>query len=170
MVLIRVFNSFIETWSVFPLISLILAVYCLYQRYLNQPMTDGMPKLIFSFFLLGLFGYNAYTRTVNPEWGSNFSLLFVLLLLRCGFIVNLNSANAYAYRLKKLKEHHKQNSTSLYLSLCCKHSEILTPASYLAGVFVFIRVIKEFFTLRREISRYLFSNNTPHSIWWVYGN
>lgn len=77
------FNPLIETWSVFPLISLILAVYCLYQRYLNQPMTDGMPKLIFSFFLLGLFGYNAYTRTVNPEWGSNFfsSVCIVIVAL-----------------------------------------------------------------------------------------
>ncbi|MGK4724830.1 DUF1422 family protein, partial [Salmonella enterica] len=63
--------------------SLVLAVYCLYQRYLNQPMTDGMPKLIFSFFLLGLFGYNAYLKTSNPEMGSNFfsSVCIVIIAL-----------------------------------------------------------------------------------------
>lgn len=65
------FNSLVE-WSIFPILSLVLALYCLHQRYLHQPMTDGMPKLIFSFFLLGLFGYNAYIRMGNPEMGSNF--------------------------------------------------------------------------------------------------
>ncbi|HBC5915231.1 TPA: YijD family membrane protein [Proteus mirabilis] len=77
------FNPLIGPWSIFPLISLVLAVYCLYQRYLNQPMTDGMPKLIFSFFLLGLFGYNAYLKTSNPEMGSNFfsSVCIVIIAL-----------------------------------------------------------------------------------------
>ena len=77
------FNPLTGPWSIFPLISLVLAVYCLYQRYLNQPMTDGMPKLIFSFFLLGLFGYNAYLKTSNPEMGSNFfsSVCIVIIAL-----------------------------------------------------------------------------------------
>lgn len=77
------FNPLTGPWSIFPLISLVLAVYCLYQRYLNQPMTDGMPKLIFSFFLLGLFGYNAYLKTSSPEMGSNFfsSVCIVIIAL-----------------------------------------------------------------------------------------
>ncbi|MEX6161572.1 YijD family membrane protein [Proteus mirabilis] len=77
------FNPLTGPWSIFPLISLVLAVYCLYQRYLNQPMTHGMPKLIFSFFLLGLFGYNAYLKTSNPEMGANFfsSVCIVIIAL-----------------------------------------------------------------------------------------
>ncbi|MEQ4924844.1 YijD family membrane protein [Proteus hauseri] len=76
------FNSLVE-WSIFPILSLVLAVYCLHQRYLHQPMTDGMPKLIFSFFLLGFFGYNAYIRMGNPEMGSNFfsSVAIVVMAL-----------------------------------------------------------------------------------------
>lgn len=74
------FNPLVDL-SVFPILSLLLAIYCLHQRYLHQAMTDGMPKLIFSFFLLGMFGYNAYMRTNNPDMGSNFFSSVVLVIL-----------------------------------------------------------------------------------------
>lgn len=77
------FNPLVKDSSIFPILSLVLAVYCLHQRYLHQAMTNGMPKLIFSFFLFGMFGYNAYMRTHNPDIGSNFfsSVMLVILAL-----------------------------------------------------------------------------------------
>lgn len=78
------YSALFSLWderTIFPIISLVLAVYCLLQRYLHQPMIDGMPKLIFSFFLFGVFGYNAFSRVIHPELGSNFFSSVVLAVL-----------------------------------------------------------------------------------------
>ncbi len=66
-----VFSS-VVSFSVFPLITLILSIYCIHQRYLNYSMPDGMPKLVVACFLLGLFSYSAIIRVEYPEIGSNF--------------------------------------------------------------------------------------------------
>lgn len=66
------FFSSVVSFSVFPLITLILSVYCIHQRYLNYSMPDGMPKLVVACFLLGLFSYSAIIRVEYPEIGSNF--------------------------------------------------------------------------------------------------
>lgn len=79
--------SAIVPFSVFPLIALVLSVYCLHQRYLNIEMPEGMPLLAASCFLLGLLLYSALVRVEYPQIGSNFlpSLLCVVLVFWIGF-------------------------------------------------------------------------------------
>lgn len=69
-------------FSIFPLLTLILAVYCLHQRYLNFAMPQGLPVLASACFLLGILLYSAMVRVVYPEIGSNFvpSILSVVLV------------------------------------------------------------------------------------------
>lgn len=64
--------SALVPFSVFPLISLGLSVWCLHQRYLNRAMPDGMPSLAAGFFLLGILLYSASIRAQYPDIGSNF--------------------------------------------------------------------------------------------------
>lgn len=45
------FSSLVP-FSIFPLIALGLAAWCLHQRYLNRSMPDGMPSLAAAFFCL----------------------------------------------------------------------------------------------------------------------
>ena len=79
--------SSVVSFSAFPLIALVLAVYCLHQSYLNQPMPDGMPKLAAGCFLLGILGYSAIVRAEYPQIGSNFlpSIVCVVLVFWIGF-------------------------------------------------------------------------------------
>ncbi|SFU94543.1 YijD family membrane protein [Xenorhabdus koppenhoeferi] len=65
------FNSYIS-FSIFPIIALVLSLYCLHQRYLNYPMAEGLPKLTIGCFFLGMFMYSAFIRMEYPEIGSNF--------------------------------------------------------------------------------------------------
>ncbi|MBG6240572.1 MAG: DUF1422 family protein [Candidatus Symbiopectobacterium sp. Dall1.0] len=51
--------SSIVPFSVFPLVALVLSVYCLHQRYLNIEMPEGIPLLAAACFLLGLLLYSA---------------------------------------------------------------------------------------------------------------
>ena len=46
--------SSIVPFSVFPIISLVLTVYCLHQRYLNRTMPVGLPGLAAACFILGV--------------------------------------------------------------------------------------------------------------------
>ena len=46
------FSTFVP-FSIFPLIALGLAAWCLHQRYLNRNMPDGMPSLAAAFFCWG---------------------------------------------------------------------------------------------------------------------
>ncbi|WP_291969688.1 YijD family membrane protein [Candidatus Symbiopectobacterium sp.] len=78
--------SSIVPFSVFPLVSLVLSVYCLHQRYLNIEMPEGIPLLAAACFLLGLLLYSALVRVEYPQIGSNFlpSLLCVVLVFWIG--------------------------------------------------------------------------------------
>lgn len=78
--------SSIVPFSIFPLIALVLSVYCLHQRYLNIEMPEGMPLLAAACFLLGLLLYSALVRVEYPQIGSNFlpSLLCVVLVFWIG--------------------------------------------------------------------------------------
>lgn len=78
--------SSIVPFSVFPLIALVLSVYCLHQRYLNIEMPEGIPLLAAACFLLGLLLYSALVRVEYPQIGSNFlpSLLCVVLVFWIG--------------------------------------------------------------------------------------
>lgn len=79
--------SAVVPFSIFPLIALVLSVYCLHQRYLNLEMPEGIPLLAAACFLLGLLGYSALVRVEYPQLGSNFlpSLLCVALVFWIGF-------------------------------------------------------------------------------------
>lgn len=83
---IAVLFSSIISFSLFPLITLALAVYCLHQRYLDRPIPDGTPMLTAACFLLGILGYSAVIRVEYPEIGSNFlpSIICVALVFWIG--------------------------------------------------------------------------------------
>ncbi|MBP6124234.1 MULTISPECIES: YijD family membrane protein [Providencia] len=74
------FNSLVE-FSIFPVIALVLAVYCLHQRYLHQAMPMGLPKFVAGSFFIGIFGYAAILRVQHPEVGSNFIPSTVIVIL-----------------------------------------------------------------------------------------
>ncbi|MGL9721868.1 YijD family membrane protein [Symbiopectobacterium sp.] len=81
--------SSIVPFSVFPLVALVLSVYCLHQRYLNIEMPEGIPLLVAACFLLGLLLYSALVRVEYPQIGSNFlpSLLCVVLVFWIGLLL-----------------------------------------------------------------------------------
>ncbi|VEA69161.1 Inner membrane protein yijD [Serratia plymuthica] len=78
--------SSVVPFSIFPIIALVLAVYCLHQRYLHRVMPDGMPKLAAACFLLGVLLYSAIVRAEYPQIGSNFlpAIVAVALVLWIG--------------------------------------------------------------------------------------
>lgn len=78
--------SSVVPFSIFPIIALVLAVYCLHQRYLDRAMAHGMPKLAAACFLLGLLLYSAIVRAEYPQIGSNFlpSIICVALVFWIG--------------------------------------------------------------------------------------
>ena len=68
--------SSIVPFSVFPIISLVLTVYCLHQRYLNRTMPVGLPGLAAACFI----------RAEYPDIGSNFfpAVLSVIMVFWIG--------------------------------------------------------------------------------------
>ncbi|KGA42521.1 YijD family membrane protein [Pectobacterium odoriferum] len=78
--------SSIVPFSIFPLIALVLSIYCLHQRYLHHSMLEGIPMLAAASFLLGLLIYSAIVRVEYPAIGSNFipSILCVVLVFWIG--------------------------------------------------------------------------------------
>ena len=54
--------SSIVPFSVFPILSLLLTVYCLHQRYQNRSMPVGLPGLAAAFFILGVLLYSTVVR------------------------------------------------------------------------------------------------------------
>ncbi|HEX4503214.1 MAG TPA: YijD family membrane protein [Scandinavium sp.] len=79
--------SSIVPFTVFPLISLVLTVYCLHQRYQNRTMPLGLPGLAAACFILGVLIYSAVVRAEYPDIGSNFfpTLLSVIMVFWIGF-------------------------------------------------------------------------------------
>jgi len=75
------FDSLVS-FSIFPFIALVLAVYTLSQRYKNSTMAEGLPSLAVAWFVLGILLYSAIIRVAYPEIGSNFlpSILSVVLI------------------------------------------------------------------------------------------
>lgn len=76
------FSEFVP-FSVFPLLTLVLSVYGLSQRYRDVHMTEGVPRMAFAWFVLGILLYSAFVRVEYPAMGSNLlpSLLSVILFL-----------------------------------------------------------------------------------------
>ncbi|EHC43933.1 Putative inner membrane protein [Salmonella enterica subsp. enterica serovar Hvittingfoss str. A4-620] len=59
--------SAIVPFSVFPVISLVLTVYCLHQRYQNRTMPVGLPGLAAACFILGVLLYSTVVRAEYPD-------------------------------------------------------------------------------------------------------
>ena len=75
-----VFSSIVP-FSIFPIIALVLTVYCLHQRYLNRTM-----GLAAACFILGVLLYSTVVRAEYPDIGSNFlpAVLSVALVFWIG--------------------------------------------------------------------------------------
>lgn len=97
------FNQLVPL-SLFPLLTLALAVGCLHQRYLHHEMALGLPKLVAGCFLLGLLLYTSIVRALYPQIGSNFipAVLCVVLALWIG--IKLKSDGKIAEQLKQPEE------------------------------------------------------------------
>ncbi|WP_213992540.1 YijD family membrane protein [Sodalis sp. dw_96] len=80
-----IFSSIVP-FSIFPIISLILSVYCLHYHYQDCAMPQGFPSLAAASFLLGLLLYSAIIRAEYPVIGSNFvpAILAVVLVFWIG--------------------------------------------------------------------------------------
>ena len=72
------FSSFVE-FSIFPIITLGLVLHSLYQDHRAQFITEGTPILAFACFLVGGFGYSAFSRVSTPELGGNFFSILVCM-------------------------------------------------------------------------------------------
>lgn len=74
--------SSIVPFSIFPVVSLVLAVWCLHSRYQHRTMPAGLPGLAAASFVLGLLAYSSVVRAEYPAMGSNFlpSILTVIVL------------------------------------------------------------------------------------------
>lgn len=74
--------SSVVPFSIFPIIALVLTVYCLHHRYLNRTMPVGLPSLAAACFVLGVLLYSSVVRVEYPAIGSNFlpSILSVVVL------------------------------------------------------------------------------------------
>lgn len=86
--------SSVVPFSIFPLITLVLTVYCLHQRYLNRTMPVGLPSLAAACFVLGVLLFSAVVRAEYPAIGSNFlpAVLSVALLFWIGFKIRARKA------------------------------------------------------------------------------
>ncbi|MDV7106035.1 YijD family membrane protein [Vibrio sp. TH_r3] len=69
------------SFSIFPLIALVLAVQMLYQDYLRHPIAEDLPLVGLACFFVGAFGHSAFVKAQYPDAGSNFFAIVVTLLL-----------------------------------------------------------------------------------------
>ena len=69
------------SFSIFPLIALVLAVQALYQEYLNNPVSEDIPLVGLAGFFVGAFGHSAFIKAQYPEAGSNFFAILVSMIL-----------------------------------------------------------------------------------------
>ena len=89
--------SSIVPFSIFPILSLVLTVYCLHQRYQNRSMPVGLPGLAAACFILGVLVYSTVVRAEYPDIGSNFfpAVLSVIMVFWIGYSLrNLKKAVA----------------------------------------------------------------------------
>ncbi|MGL5335680.1 MAG: DUF1422 family protein [Enterovibrio sp.] len=68
------------SFSLFPLISLLLAASMLYERHKQSSLLESLPLLL-SCFLVGIFGHSAFIRMEQPELGSNFISIVATMIL-----------------------------------------------------------------------------------------
>lgn len=77
---LSLFNSAVP-FSIFPLVSLALSIYCLYQRYITDALPDGIGVIVVACCLLGLFGYITVILVEYSSMGSNMIPTLVCLAL-----------------------------------------------------------------------------------------
>ncbi|MDG3086650.1 YijD family membrane protein [Vibrio hannami] len=69
------------SFSVFPLIALVLSLQMLYDGYLKSPVAEDIPLIGLACFFVGAFGHSAFVKAQFPEVGSNFFSIIVTMLL-----------------------------------------------------------------------------------------
>ncbi|WP_114767905.1 YijD family membrane protein [Vibrio rhodolitus] len=69
------------SFSIFPIIALVLAVQALYKEYLTNPVSEDIPLVGLACFFVGAFGHSAFLKAQHPEAGSNFFAILVSMLL-----------------------------------------------------------------------------------------
>ncbi len=69
------------SFSIFPIIALVLSVQALYQEYLRHPVAEDIPLVGLACFFVGAFGHSAVVKAQHPGAGSNFFSIIVVLLL-----------------------------------------------------------------------------------------
>jgi len=68
-------------FSIFPLVSCLLAFYCMLQQYKSRAMEGDIPLLTGASFVVGALGYAVCIRVLLPEIGSNFLPLMVCMAI-----------------------------------------------------------------------------------------
>ncbi len=66
-------------FSAFPIIAFALALYLLYQQYVEGPMEGATPICSAALFVVGALGYSSFLRVQHPEIGSNLIPVLVCL-------------------------------------------------------------------------------------------
>jgi len=69
------------SFSIFPLVSCLLAFYCMLQQYKSRAMEGDIPLLTGASFIVGALGYAVCIRVLLPEIGSNFLPLMVCMAI-----------------------------------------------------------------------------------------
>lgn len=67
------------SFSIFPLIALVLSVQALYQEYLRNPVSEDIPLVGLACFFVGAFGHSAFVKAQYPDAGSNMLAIFITL-------------------------------------------------------------------------------------------
>ncbi|MEJ5074536.1 YijD family membrane protein [Enterobacter ludwigii] len=86
--------SSIVPFTVFPLIALVLTVYCLHQRYQNRTMPVGLPGLAAACFILGVLVYSTVVRAEYPDIGSNFFPAVLSVIMVFWIAIRMRNRNA----------------------------------------------------------------------------
>ncbi|GAM78854.1 ATPase of the AAA+ class [Vibrio ishigakensis] len=69
------------SFSIFPLICLVLSVQAMYQQYLKSPVAEDFPMLGLGSFFIGFFGHTAFIKAQYPDAGTNFFSIIVTMVL-----------------------------------------------------------------------------------------
>ncbi|MGF1698642.1 YijD family membrane protein [Vibrio lamellibrachiae] len=69
------------SFSIFPIIALVLSVQALYQEYLRSPVSEDIPLVGLACFFVGGFGHSAFIKAQYPDAGSNLIAIVVVMLL-----------------------------------------------------------------------------------------
>lgn len=67
--------------SIFPLLSCVLAFYCMLNEYKARAIEGDIPLLTGASFIVGALSYSVCIRVIKPEIGSNFFPLIVCMIL-----------------------------------------------------------------------------------------